>query len=103
MHVLERENYYGYLWLSIDGCMSGKWVEQVSRDHLRYQKQLQNILIDSCTYQYGQAEWLTYITRLVVKQSQLWSLNKPHAYNLNFPCVVWPDKTQTSIPKNSVF
>jgi hypothetical protein len=27
MHVLERENYFGYMWLSLDGCMTGKWVE----------------------------------------------------------------------------
>jgi hypothetical protein len=89
--------------MSLDGGMTGKWVEQVSQDYPKYTYWLQNILIDSCTDQYGQADWLTYITRLSSKQNKLWSINKPHAFNLNFPCVVWPDKTQTTIPKNSVF
>lgn len=27
MCVLEAEGYFGYLWMSLDGSMTGKWVE----------------------------------------------------------------------------
>jgi len=49
MQVLEQENYLGYLWMSLDGGMTGKWIEQVSKDYTKYTNWVQNILIDSCT------------------------------------------------------
>ena len=31
MAVLQKENYLGYLWVSLDGAATGKWVEQISQ------------------------------------------------------------------------
>ena len=49
MLVIEDLNYQGFLWISLDGAMTGKWIELVSREFTNHSKWIHNILIDSCT------------------------------------------------------
>ena len=98
-----QSNYRGQIWCSLDGAATGMWVTTMMKDYQKFQKTFNNILVDSCTDQFGQSEWLIYVTRLVKPEQTLWVYNRPHAFNMHFPCVVWPNQERTNIPQYSLF
>jgi hypothetical protein len=100
---LQKARYRGQIWISMDGPSGGRWVSQFALESKNMGDVFTNVLIDSCTDNFGRSEWLCYITRLVDPEQTLWVQNRPHAYNMHFPCVVWPNQARTNIPQYSVF
>ena len=89
--VLHQSKYRGQLWMSLDGPGSGNWIYEMKKLIKSTSIVLSNILIDSNTDRYGQAEWLVYVIRLKDPTTKLWCKNRPISYNHNFPAVVWPN------------
>lgn len=88
----------GLIWMSIDCPFGGNWILQAYKEHDLYKECFSNILLDCATDQYNTPDWLTYMVRLVDRYQSIWSRSRPIAYNLGFKTVVWPDKTNQTIP-----
>ena len=101
--VLHHNKYRGQLWMSLDGPGSGHWIYEMSKKYRKTYTTLSNILIDSNTDRFGQADWLVYVIRLKDPTTPLWCANRPISYNYSFPAVVWPSGSSTNIPTQSVF
>ena len=62
------------------------------------------MLMDCATDQFNTPDWLQYIVRLIDRYQSVWNRSTPIAFNKSFQTVVWPDKTNQSIPyPNKVF
>lgn len=53
LEAIKAADYKGYIWCSLDGPASGKWVTEMSRQIKNYKQTLTNVLIDSCTDEHG--------------------------------------------------
>jgi hypothetical protein len=65
VYELKAQSYYGSIWISLDGPCTGMWVSQIIKELNLMKSVFSNILVDSCTEQYGMSDWLVYITRLI--------------------------------------
>jgi len=68
MNTLKEKKFHGNMWCCLDGPATGKWITKLARNK-EIRSHLNHVLVDSCTDEHGQGEWLCYSSQFNDKYS----------------------------------